>query len=277
MALDFPRVEANTSSIFEDVFADANGDNIFAIRFSEESILELVEQLSRTDEPPTVQLLAAKDELKQLRDDFSVASNAAELVAADTLSLRTMPDLSGNQLLITEDQLLSFVHANSQTGCTAIDDGEFVTAARNEYSELWDEADEFSLRTPPYSRISETLTEEFGSDLEADFRAMVDALDATHSGKFDEVVAVLLAAAKHKELLYDISKWGEDVGLASKATFSRTKNELEEAGLIETEKVPIDVGRPRLRLLLDSSRFSESDTSPDTIVSVGQQQLSDDK
>jgi hypothetical protein len=179
-------------------------------------------------------------------------------------------------LLITDDQVLSFVHTDSQTGCTAIDDAEFVTAARDEYSELWDDAEEFSLRTPPYSRLAETLTEEFGSDLEADFQAMVDTLDATHHGEFDEVAAVLLAAAKHKELLYDISKWGEDVGLASKATFSRTKNRLEEVGLIETEKVPIDVGRPRLRLLLDSSRFSESDTSPDTIVSVGQQQLSDD-
>jgi hypothetical protein len=275
MTLDAPRVEENTSSIFEDVFADTNGDNFFAIRFSEEGILELVEQLSETEEPPTIQLLASEDILKQLRDDFSVASSAAELVAADTLSLRVIPDLSGNQLLITEDQVLSFVHANSQIGCTAIVDGKFVTAARKEYSELWDDAEEFSLRAPPYSRISETLTEEFGSDLEADFQAMVDALDATDSDEFDEVAAVLLAAAKHKELLYDISKWGEDVGLASKATFSRTKNQLEKAGLIETKKVPIDVGRPRLRLLLDSARFSESDTSPDSIVSVGQQRLSD--
>jgi BMFP domain-containing protein YqiC len=274
MALDFPRVEENTSRIFEDVFADANGDSIFATRFSEEAVLELVEQLSETEEPSSVQLLASKDVLKQLRDDFGVASSAAELVAADTLNLRTMSNHSGNQLLITEDQLLSFVHAGSQTGCTAIDDGEFVTAARKEYSGLWDDAEEFSLRTPPYSRISETLTEEFGADLEADFQAMVDALDATHNDEFDEVAAVLLAAAKHEELLYDISKWGEDVGLASKATLSRKKNRLEEVGLVETEKVPIDVGRPRLRLLLDSSRFSGSDTSPDTIVSVGQQRLS---
>jgi hypothetical protein len=105
MALDFPRVEENPSSIFEDVFAGTSGDNIFAIRFSEEGILELIEQLSETEEPPTIQLLASKDVLKPLRDDFSVASRAAEMVAADTLGLRSLPDLSGNQLVASQSRL----------------------------------------------------------------------------------------------------------------------------------------------------------------------------
>jgi hypothetical protein len=60
-------------------------------------------------------------------------------------------------------------------------------------------------------------------------------------------------------LLYDISKWGEDVGLASKATFSRTKTDLEEAGVVATEKVPIEVGRPRLRLRLGDDRLRSAD------------------
>jgi predicted transcriptional regulator len=51
------------------------------------------------------------------------------------------------------------------------------------------------------------------------------------------------------------------VGIASKATFSRTKTKLEDMGLIGTEKVPIDVGRPRLRLKLanDDLRNAETD------------------
>ena len=43
--------------------------------------------------------------------------------------------------------------------------------------------------------------------------------------------------------------------IASKATFSRTKTRLEDAGIIDTEKVPIDVGRPRLRLKLGDERL----------------------
>uniref|UniRef100_UPI001E507812 transcriptional regulator TbsP domain-containing protein n=1 Tax=Halegenticoccus soli TaxID=1985678 RepID=UPI001E507812 len=45
----------------------------------------------------------------------------------------------------------------------------------------------------------------------------------------------------------------------SKATFSRTKTRLEDMGLIDTEKVPIDVGRPRLRLKLGDDRLRRAD------------------
>lgn len=79
------------------------------------------------------------------------------------------------------------------------------------------------------------------------------------NGELDEVGLSLLVAAKHEQLLYDISRWGEDAGIASKATFSRTKTHLEERGLLETEKVPIDVGRPRLRLLIGNERLGETD------------------
>jgi len=72
-------------------------------------------------------------------------------------------------------------------------------------------------------------------------------------------------------LLYDISKWGEDVGIASKATFSRTKTRLEELGLIDTEKVPIDVGRPRLRLKLGDERLHDADA--EEIASVAQSMI----
>ena len=68
----------------------------------------------------------------------------------------------------------------------------------------------------------------------------------------------LLVAARNEVLLYDISKWGEDVGIASKATFSRTKSRLEDAGVITTEKVPIDVGRPRLRLQLGDQQLRDA-------------------
>ena len=71
----------------------------------------------------------------------------------------------------------------------------------------------------------------------------------------------LLVAAKHGELLYDISTWGEDVGLASRATFSRMKAQLEEQGLIMSEKVPIDIRRPRLRLHFGDEELREADTA----------------
>jgi len=87
----------------------------------------------------------------------------------------------------------------------------------------------------------------------------------------DEVTISLLVAARNGELLYDISEVGRDIGLAARATFSRTKTTLEDMGLIDTEKVPIDVGRPRLRLMLGDERLE--DASTDELASVAQSLL----
>ncbi|MFB6177166.1 MAG: DUF5821 family protein, partial [Halobaculum sp.] len=53
-----------------------------------------------------------------------------------------------------------------------------------------------------------------------------------------------------------------------KATFSRTKTRLEDVGIVDTEKVPIDVGRPRLRLKLGDDRLREA--SSEDLASVAQ-------
>ena len=154
------------------------------------------------------------------------------------------------------------------------DDTEFVAAAREHWTSVWDTAEEFPLRTPARSLVHESLETELGPTVEADFRTMLDALNTARgeNNGLDEVVVSLLAAAKNEQLLYDISKWGEDAGVASKATFSRTKNRLEEHGLIDTEKVPIDVGRPRMRLVLGDERLREADA--DDLASAAQGVLS---
>jgi hypothetical protein len=74
--------------------------------------------------------------------------------------------------------------------------------------------------------------------------------DEGRNEKSDEVALAILAGAKREVQLFELSTWGEDVGLASRATFSRVKIALEDRGVIETEKIPIDVGRPRQRLVL---------------------------
>ena len=132
------------------------------------------------------------------------------------------------------------------------DEPVYIAGAYEQYAGALDRAEAFSLRTPGLSRVRETLAERIGESAAADFDAVLTSMESARGDGdgLDEVTISLLVAAKNDELLYDISKWGEDVGIASKATFSRTKSELEDAGLITTEKVPIDVGRPRLRLKL---------------------------
>ncbi len=83
--------------------------------------------------------------------------------------------------------------------------------------------------------------------------------DAVSDETLDEVTLALLVTARNEGMLYDLSRWGENVGIASKATFSRAKTTLEDEGILDTEKVPIDVGRPRQRLLLDHDGLAAAD------------------
>lgn len=223
--------------------------------------------ISMTD-PPAVRLLVDEPTLKEALGDFLVAGNAADLVASAALELRTTETSPGNALIMTEAQLTALVVAGDTMAALSTDDTGFVTTAFEFYSQAWDTASDFSLRTPPLSRVRETLRDSIGPRVADDFDAVLDSLETARgeNAGLDEVTISLLVAAKNEELLYDISKWGEDVGIASKATFSRTKTSLEDLGLIDTEKVPIDVGRPRLRLRFANEQLA--DASADELASV---------
>jgi len=224
-----------------------------------ESVSELVSVMGEV-EGPTVRLLAGERTLKDVMGDFIVASNAADLVESGRLDIRSQ-DGDSNTLLVTEDSVVAVVEAGDHVAGLVTDDEAFISAAYEAYDERWEDAEPYHLRTPAISRVRETLSEGLGPDAVEDFDSMLASMEtARGDGEgLDEVTVSLLVAAKNRELLYDISKWGEDVGIASKATFSRTKTKLEDLGLIDTEKVPIDVGRPRLRLMLGDDRLRDAD------------------
>ncbi|MFC4988598.1 transcriptional regulator TbsP [Saliphagus infecundisoli] len=254
-------LDSGIDEVLSAVLAEASGE-IYMVNPSREGVESFVAVATEFDEElPLVRLLADERTLKDVMEDFIVASNAADLVADGSLSFRTLDESPENSLLITGDRVVAVVAAGDRVGGLATDDEGFVEAATEAYADRWDAAEEFTLRTPPISRVRETLAEEISEEAEADFVAILDSLEtARGDGEgLDEVTISLLVAAKNDALLYDISKWGEDVGIASKATFSRTKTRLEEMGLIDTEKVPIDVGRPRLRLKIGDDRLRDAE------------------
>jgi hypothetical protein len=251
-------------------FIEHRTEPLTVIGPSETVIEHLVEVGTNADDPPRVRLLAARSTLKEATGDFIVAGRAADLVADGVLSMRTIESPPGNDLIISEEDLSALIVAGESAGAVATDDEAFVEHTRGFYDDTWSDANEFSLRTPPLSRVRNTLDTDLGPEVAADFDAVLSSLEtARGDGEgLDEVTISLLVAAKNAELLYDISKWGEDVGIASKATFSRTKTNLEDLGLLDTEKVPIDVGRPRLRLKFGDDRLE--DASAEELASVAQ-------
>ena len=249
------------SNVIESALADVLAgtlsepdDELYLVNPTTDTVEELVEILDA--DTPTVRLLAPEATLKDVMGDFLVASAAADHVEAGNLELRT-DEGEANTLVVTESRVVSLVTTGEYAAGLSVSDEEFVSGAAARVAEVWDGAEPFDLRTPALSRVRYSLEENLGEPTAEDFDSVLDSLETARGNGdgLDEVTISILVAAKNEDLLYDISKWGEDVGIASKATFSRTKSRLEEMGLIDTEKVPIDVGRPRLRLKLGDERL----------------------
>ncbi len=259
--------------ILRSVFSETT-DELLIVDPSPDTIEALVSVATAFDgDLPGIKMVADESTLKGVMADFIVASNAADLVDAGDLSVRTAPETTQNTLLVTHDAVRALVTANDRVAALSTDDGEFVDTALETYRARWEDASEYKLRTPAISRVRDTLQTDIGEGVQADFDSVLQSLKTARGDGdgLDEVTISLLVAAKNDVLLYDISKWGEDVGIASKATFSRTKTKLEDMGLIDTEKVPIDVGRPRLRLKLGDERLREADA--DQLAGIAQSLL----
>jgi hypothetical protein len=256
-------LETETEELFQHTLDSASGD-VYLVDPSPDVLESLVTLGASFDgDLPTVNVVADNSLLKDVMDDFLIAADAADLVADDKLTLRELTEDVDNTLLVTEDAMYAIVTATNSVGALAADEAEFIDDAYETYADLWERSDEFNLRTPPLSRIRSTMDEQIGDAVRADFDTVLSSLETARGDGdgLDEVTISLLVAAKNEALLYDISKWGEDVGIASKATFSRTKTRLEDMDVIDTEKVPIDVGRPRLRLKLGDDRLREADSN----------------
>ncbi len=244
---------------------DSADDSLLVIAPDAVTVNALIEELD--DNTPNVRLLGAPDTLKDVMRNFLTAGRAADHIEAGRLEIRVDTNES-NTLLLTADSLVSVVRAGDRVAGLTTDDEEFIQRANDRFQNAWEAAEIYTLRTPSLARIRETLKTQLGASTAEDFDAALSSFETADGieDPIDEVMLALLIAAKNDALLYDISKWGEDVGIASKATFSRTKTQLEESGLIDTEKVPIDVGRPRLRLKLADGR--PKDATAEELVSI---------
>jgi hypothetical protein len=248
-------------SVVEPVF-DSVGEEALVVGPSVRMLEAVVDVLSSTDAvPSSVDVLATEDVLKAVRRDFILASGAADLVEAGTVSLRASEESFDNMVVVADDTLYAVVGFDGGAGALPAEEAGFIGDAHASYRDAYEMAESFDLRTPGRSRMRETLEEAMSPGMQADFEAVLSSVETLRGDdEPDAVQLALLVAARNEELHYDVSKWGEDIGLGSKATFSRKKTALEDEGLIDTEKVPIDIGRPRLRLLLANETLAEAST-----------------
>jgi hypothetical protein len=235
---------------------EREGEPFYLVRPTPKILNDIV-QTAREHSSPTIHVLAAEADLRSVRQQFIIATYAADLVERDDLTLTPTPPAGRGTYIITEEAVYTVGYVDDHQlmfNTNVIPDGLLETCETHRNS-----SEPFDLRTPAWATGLETLDDRFGADVRDDFATSIETLRTELNDlEVDATQIALLIAARHELLLYDISGWGEDIGLCSKATFSRTKNELTEHNVLETEKVPIDVGRPRLRLQLADEYASQS-------------------
>jgi hypothetical protein len=250
--------DADRRALVESILGRVDGP-CFLVDPSVEVLEALADYGTTASALPEIRLLAREPVLKSVRDDFLIAADIADLAEQQGLEIRLLQGGIENTLFVSDGSLYAVVAMEAGAAGLAAEDETFLEDTYATYDDIFETAPSFDLRTPGRTRVGETLEDVLGEQTRADFDAVLASLDSV-GDDLDEVAIALLVTAKNEQLLYDVSRWGEDVGMASKATFSRTKTNLEDAGLLDTEKVPIDVGRPRQRLLLGHDTLQSADT-----------------
>lgn len=254
--------ERGRDDVFEGVLADLSGP-VLLTTSTVEDFAGLVAALRsgafdgdpNGDADVHVRALVDAETAKAVRDAFPLASRVADLIDAGALDVRVAePRTPFSTLLLGDGEFRGVVSmfGVALTELRADADEALVDDARERYRDEWTDADPFSSRAPPYSRMLETLGERLGEATRADLERVLEGTTGVRSVRVDvrPVRLSLLVGAKNEVQFYELGLWGESEGVASRAKFSREKQTLEERGLLETEKVPTDVGRPRQRLVL---------------------------
>jgi DNA-binding Lrp family transcriptional regulator len=217
-----------------------------------------------TDEPPIlefcgwilsqdiqhVELIIPKSAISRVKRNFPVNSKLAELLSQNKISLYATSESASSTLIIESDQLHALVQVGNTEQFIQTADEKAREALIEEVRNIATPSEQVQIDIRPWSELLQTLEEIVNPGTRQEFERLIGAAQIEDLGALDDISVAIVAAAQSDALLNDLTEWADQVGLASKATFSRRKSSLEDDGIIYTEKVPIEVGRPKLRLQL---------------------------
>ena len=215
-------------------------------------VTDLVIALERTDDVNEVELLTDRATVTELRGLFFTTTRLVDHIQDEKIEIRAH-DSHLSSLIITEGSIKA-ITGFPDADPTVIETTEesFIEETIETFDDRFEAATEARFRKPGYTALLDTLQERFDESVVEDFRAALGEAKQPDrpSLEIDSVIVSILVGGYNELSFYQVSRWGEDVRLASRAKFSRKKQDLEESNLISYEKIPGEVGRPRHRLLL---------------------------
>ena len=222
-------------------------------------VTDLVVALEQADVVDEIAILTDSDTIIELRELFFTTTCLVDYIQEDKVEIRAQ-DTHLPSLIITEDSIeatTGFPDADPTVVETT--EESLVEETTKTFDERFEEADGVTFQKPGYSSLLDTLQQEFDGSLVEDFEeALMEAKEPEQPAlEIDPVFVSILVGAYNGISFYQLSRWGEDIRLASRAKFSRKKGELEEEGIIDYENIPRPVGRPRHRLLVGEAVENE--------------------
>lgn len=208
-----------------------------------------------TEAPEHVRLLCTRADADAAFADFLTAADATNAVDAGQLAVRTVTDLDAS-LTVADGTVRALLRVGDDESSeppgldTVVDEDEalydVVSAA---YDARWADADDYDFGVPGRTTLLESFRDRWpdAGDTLADLFDAVESFDGTDP--LDPVTACTLVAAHHRVLAMRLGEWAEEVGFSSRTEIARAKTRLVESGIIDTEREPAGVGRPRHRLI----------------------------
>lgn len=207
-----------------------------------------------------VRILLSPDVAGSVSEKFLLESRVAAAVDRDHLQVRQTTGRCDDRAVLADGRAGVFVSVDQQVGLLPMDAESIVEELHEVYEPVWESAEPVSTRAPPQKRLSEEgheqLSDTFTTQLK---RALENASTLEWHGSPTPVELALAIAARTGAHHYDLCVWAEEAGFTSRSTVARTKQRLEEDGLLEVEPVPQERGRPRQQLLVGDERVADAD------------------
>ena len=245
----------------EGLLSGARSEPVYAINQPLLATRAVVRAIYDDEELPAVRLVSEREPLEALADRFPLASTAAASLADGRLSVRVREDLPIAPVFVTDEGVRTLMAMGDVAAYGDRQSGAYVDRARELAPKLWDRAEPFTVATPSLDRLLDTLGS-VDDELRESFAEAV-AVATREQLPFDPVGTALVLACEQELRYRDVSDWSVETGLASRATVSRRKRTLEDAGFLDTRTGESDGGRPPQRLVFTDRgvrRYSWADT-----------------
>lgn len=220
----------------------------------------LLERIEAVASSSPVRVVLSPTVADSLSEAFLLESRVAGAIARDELRVRETEDRCADRLVLADDAAGALVSTDERVSVLPLRDGTMLEELRGTYEPVWSDADEFSTRAPPRTELFEAEASPLPEGFVAEFRRAVEGASSLEwHGSPTPVELALAVAARTDAQHYDLCSWAEETGFTSRSTVARTKQQLEEAGLLAVEPVPQERGRPRQRLRVDEALLVETD------------------